>query len=253
MALAREVVAEDLEGVEVRVGPEHVELAARDDPLHLLLEPLALGPDLGEAGREDDGELRLRRHRVAQDRQRLADQDRHQVELLLDVGQRLGAGTAGDLGAVGVDEVHRGAALLGPRRDLLGQCGVGARVGVRGPHDRHPLRPEEGVQVDGAEGGGPAGDVHSVAWCRGSRCHVPPSCRAALPVGARAGRPVQPHSCGRIPLGSGPGAAAPGGPAGALTVYDADVSVDPAGIVIVPGEGRFRAELSGLLRRRYGV
>ena len=151
--LAREVLAEDLEGVEVRVGPEHVELTALDDPLHLLLEPLALGPDLGEAGGEDDGELRLRRHRVAQDRQGLADQDRHQVELLLDVGQRLGAGTARHLRTVGVDEVHRGTALLGPRRDLLGQRRIGPGVGVRGPHDGHPPRAEEGVQVDGAEGG----------------------------------------------------------------------------------------------------
>ena len=179
--LSREVLAEDLEGVEIGVRPEDVELTALDDPLHLLLEPLPLGSHLGEPGREDDGELRLRRHRVAQDRQRLADQDRHQVQLLLDVGQGLGAGTARHLRTVGVDEVHRGTPLLGPQRDLLGQRRVGPCVGVRGPHDGHPLRAEERVQVDGAEGGRAAGDVHPVACRRGPCCHVPPSCRAALP------------------------------------------------------------------------
>ena len=115
--LAREVLAEDLERVEVGVGPEDVELTAGDDPLHLrpgAARPSA--PTSAEAGREDDGELRLGGHRVAQDRQRLADEDGHQVQLLLDVGQRLGAGASRHLGAVGVDEVHRGTALLGPQR-----------------------------------------------------------------------------------------------------------------------------------------
>jgi len=81
----------------------------------------------------------------------------------------------------------------------------------------------------------------------------PSLCRAALPVGARAGSSRAASQLRPHPALFRRGAAGPGGPAGALTVYDADVSVDPAGVAIVPGERRFRAELSGLLRRRYGI
>ncbi len=100
MALPGQVVAEDLEGVEVGVGAEHVDVAAAgDDLLHLVLDLLALGAHLGEAGGEDDGELGLGRHGVTQDGQRVADQDGHQVERLGDVGQRLDAGPSGRLSA----------------------------------------------------------------------------------------------------------------------------------------------------------
>ncbi len=184
--LARELVAEDLERVEVGVGPEDVQVPAGDDPLHLVLQPLALGPHLGEPGGEDDGELRAGRHGVTQDRQRLSDEDGHQVQLLLDVRQRLGAGPPRHLGPVRVDEVDRGAALLGPGGDLLGQCRVRPCVGVGGSHDGHPPGAEERVQVDGAERGRPAGDVQSVAPRRCASSHVPPSCRAVVALRLRS-------------------------------------------------------------------
>ena len=58
-ALAREVVAERLERVEVGVRPEQVGVAdARRSRVEPLLQRLALGADLGEAGGEDHREAR---------------------------------------------------------------------------------------------------------------------------------------------------------------------------------------------------
>ena len=84
---AREVVAEHLERVQVRVRPEQVGVSGLDDPLHLRLDPLALRADLGESCREDDRELRSGRHGVSQDGKRVSDEDGDEVELLVDVGQ----------------------------------------------------------------------------------------------------------------------------------------------------------------------
>ena len=171
MALPGQVVPEDLEGVEVGVGPEDVEIAAGDDLLHLGLDLLALGAHFGEPGGEDDGELGLGGHGVTEDGERLADQDGHQVELLGDVGQGLGAGPAVDFAAVGVDVVDGGPPLLAPDGDLLGQRRVRAGVGVRRPDHGHPLGAEERIEVDLAQGDRPARDVE----------HQSPSAACAVP------------------------------------------------------------------------
>ena len=178
--LAGEVVAEDLERVQIGVGSEHMDVAAGDDSFHLVLQALTLDADLGEPRREHDGKFGLGGNGVAQDRQRLSDQDRHQVELLVNVGQRFGAGPSRHGGAVRVDEVDGRAAFFGPDGHLLGERGVEPSVRVGGPHHCDPLRAEERVEVDGAKGDRSARDVHSVPRRRGPCCHVPPSCRAVL-------------------------------------------------------------------------
>ena len=166
-----EVVAEHLERVEVRVRSEQVGVSGFDDPLHLRLDPLALRASLGEPCREDDGELRPGRNRVPEDGKRVSDEDGDEIELLVDVGQRLHRRAPRHDGAVRVHVVHGGAARFGPGGDLPGQGRVRAGAGVGRTDDRHSLRIEERIEVDVAQRGGTAGDVERRIRPR----HLPPS------------------------------------------------------------------------------
>ena len=182
-----------------------------------------LRPNLGKAGREHHREFGSGGDRVPQDGQRLADEDGHQVQRLLDVGQCLGAGPARHHGPVGVDEVHRGTAFLGPHGDLLGQRSVGSCIGVGRAHDGHSLGAEEGVEIDGAEGGRAAGDIQLASVVRGPRCHVPPSCRAGTPVQFHICRRGHPDRARRSPAPPGEG---PRGPSPYMTPVSVSIRLD---------------------------
>ncbi len=169
-------------------GPSRWSVSGLDDPLHLRLDPLALRANLGEPCREDDGELRPGRYRVAEDGKRVSDEDGDEIELLVDVGQRLHRRAPGHDGAVRVHVVHGGAAGFGPGGDLHGQSRVRPGVGVGRPDDRHPLRTEERVEVDVAQRGRTAGDVERRVRPR----HLPPSLAPSppRPVGPLLRRPA---------------------------------------------------------------
>ena len=78
--LAREVLVELLEGVEVGVGAEHPQVTAGDHLLELVLQLLTFSADLGKARREDHREPGARLDGVPDDGNRIADQDGHQVD-----------------------------------------------------------------------------------------------------------------------------------------------------------------------------
>jgi hypothetical protein len=154
-----QVGAELLEGVEVRVGTEQMQLAPGDELLHLPLELLALGADLGEAGGEHHRESGLLLDRLLERRQRVADEDHGEVDVGRHVEHRTVARDAVDLVAVGVDREHAGARGPGPCRDLLVHRGVGLPRGVGGADHRHGAGAEEHVEVERAGRHGPPGHV----------------------------------------------------------------------------------------------
>ncbi len=86
--LARQVVAERLERVEVGVGPEQAGVRAVDDVAQPRLLRLAVRAGLGEAGGEDDREPRL----LVEDRlERLdgvAGEDHGEVDVVVDIVDR---------------------------------------------------------------------------------------------------------------------------------------------------------------------
>ena len=235
--LAGQVLAEDLEGVEVGVGPEDVEVTAGDDLLHLVLEPFTLRSHLGESGREHDRELGPGGHRVAQDGQRFADEDGDEVQLLLYVGEGLGAGASRHDGAVRIDEVHRRTRSSAHTVIFWSARGVGLRALVsdapttatrlgrkkvsRSMERRAVRRP--------VMSGWPSFAVVPGAMSL-------PRAGPLRPCSLTFGRRDHPR---RAPPRSGP---ARRGPAGAFTVYDVGVSVDPGRRPIVPGGGRNSAE-----------
>jgi hypothetical protein len=159
--LAREVVAEGLEGVEVGVGPEHVDVAVGDERLHAGLQALAFGPDLGEAGGEHHRELRLLLDDLLEGGYGVADQDGGHVDVRGHVEDAAVALHAVDLVAVGVDEEHGRARLLGPAPDLGRHRRIGPAGVVRRADDGDRLRGEERVEVDRPRLHGAPGDVEA--------------------------------------------------------------------------------------------
>ena len=106
---------------------------------------------------------------------------------------------------------------------------LGRALESEAPDHGHPLRAEEGLQVDGAEGGRSARDVRPVARRRGPSCHVPPSCRAVLHR-----RPAA-----SVPSGSGAARRPAEGPRG-HSPYMTPVSVSiPSGARSSPVESDF--------------
>ena len=154
-----QVVAEGLEGVEIGVGPQEVDVAAGDELGHLGLEALTLPAHLGESGGEDDGELGLLLDGPLQGPHRVPGQDDGQVDVAGNIGQARKAGQAVDLGPVGVDGMEGGTGCLGPGPHLAGHGRVGPPRSVGGADDGHRPGTEEHVQVDGAKGDGSPGDV----------------------------------------------------------------------------------------------
>ena len=157
--LAGQVVAEELEGVEVGVGPEKVDVALGDDLLHVRLQELAFGAHLGEAGGEDDGELDLLLDGLLESGHGVAHEDGGQVDVDGHVEDRGIAREAADLGSVGVHQMDVGAGGLGPAADLDGHRRIGPPGAVGRPHHGHRARVEEGVEVDVAELHRSPGDV----------------------------------------------------------------------------------------------
>ena len=72
----------------------------------MLLQGLAFGADLVEAGREDDGIARLLLEHRLEHLDGLADEDHGQIEIAGHVGDRGVAGDPVDLGLGGVHRVH---------------------------------------------------------------------------------------------------------------------------------------------------
>jgi hypothetical protein len=155
----RQIVAERLERVQVRVRAEQVRAAAGDQVLEPLLQRLTLGSDLVEAGGEDDGVARLLLEHGLEHLDRLADEDDGEVEVAGHVEHRREAPHAVDLVAVRVDGVGAGTGVLGPGADLPPHGGVGTAGGVRRSDHRDGLGVEEHVEIELAQGGGATGDV----------------------------------------------------------------------------------------------
>ena len=195
----REVGAEDLECVEIGVGPEDVQLAA------LMIRSICswsrspLAPTSEKPAAKDDGELGLRGDRgpagSAAARRRGSPPGPAAPRCRSGSWRTASPATSVRLGLTKCTVAPRSSAhsVIFWVSVVFGSCIRSPR-----PPPRPPASAGEGAQVDGAEGGRAAGDVRPVARLRGACCHVPPSCRAALPLGARA-VPVQPCSCARPP------------------------------------------------------
>ena len=91
------------------------------------------------------------------------------------------------------------------------------------PDDGHSLGAEEGVEIDGAEGGRAAGDIQLASVVRGPRCHVPPSCRAGTPVQFHICRRGHPDRARRSPAPPGEG---PRGPSPYMTSVSVSIRLD---------------------------
>ena len=159
-----QVVAERLEGVEVRVRPEQVRGAAVDELLQAPLELGARRARLGEAGGEDDGEGGTLLEDGLVHADRVTDEDDRQVDVVVDVEDRVGARVAVDRVVLGMDRVEGGARRLAPRLDLAPHRRVGLAPGVRGTDDGDGLGVQEAVEVHVAQPDRPAGGVE------GERC-----------------------------------------------------------------------------------
>lgn len=142
-----EVVPERLERVEVGVRPEQ----PQPRPLHRGRQPClgggALFAGLGESGGEGDRELHLGLPEFLDHRERVADQQHRQIDLLGQVRDGRGAGAAEDGLPGGVDRVQACPDPLGPGDQLPGDAGTGPALGVGCPDDGDGLGPEEPVQV----------------------------------------------------------------------------------------------------------
>ena len=154
-------VVEHLEGVEVGVGADQMDLARLDELVELLLPGLALATDFGEPGGEDHREAGLLLDGLLEGRHGVAHEDDGDVDVVVDVEDRAGAGHAVDGVLVGVDGVHGGAEGLAPRPDLPVHRGVGALAAVRRADHRQGPWTEEHVERHRARLDRPAGDVET--------------------------------------------------------------------------------------------
>ena len=150
--LARKVVAEGLESVEVRVRSEQAGVVR----LHELGQPglgaLALGADLGEAGGKDHRELRLLLDDRLERFDRVAGEDHSQVVLAGYLVHRAEAGQSVDAVAVRVHRMEGGAELLGPGADLAGHRRRRLVGCVRSAEHRNRARSKERVEVESHSG-----------------------------------------------------------------------------------------------------
>ena len=236
--LAGEVLAEDLERVQVGVRPEHMDLAAGDDALHLVLELLPLDPDLGEPRREHDGELRRGPPR-----------------------RRAGSGS----GSPTRIATRSSCSSMSVSALAQGRPATTGRFGLT----KYTVAPRSSAQmvifwVSAVLGRALESDAPTTATRLGRKkvsrsmerravgrpvMSVPPLV-AVVPVAMSLPRAAPSCSCSllmlarrvarRGPSGAGAIRQARRGPVGELTVYDVGVSVDPDRPPIVPGGGRIR-------------
>ena len=162
MAGTFEVVAELLERVEVRVRAEDVSVGAGDRVDDALLGDGAVGADLGEAAGEDDREGDLLLDDRTERGDRVADEQRRDVDVVRDVGDRRVAREPEDRVAARVDRIHRRADAVGPGEQLPGDAGVGLALGVGRADDGDRAGTEEAVEVEVAQAHRPTAHVNGL-------------------------------------------------------------------------------------------
>jgi hypothetical protein len=147
---AREVVAEVLERVQVRVRPQQAGVGAPHEVVEAGFERLALAADLREPGGEDHRERRLPLHDLLERVDRLAREDDGEVDVARDVEHRAVAARADDGVVLGVHGIEGGTVAIGPPLELVRHRRVGLARRLGSADDRHRPRMEEAIEVDGS-------------------------------------------------------------------------------------------------------
>ena len=165
---ARQVVAEPLEGIQVGVGSEQ----SQPGPFHGRRQP-RLRHRTGVAGLrvpggEGDGELHLGLGQFPDHRQRIADEQHREVDLLGQVGDGGGAAQSEDVFPGRMHGIEPCADPLGPVDELPGDAGVGPSLAVGRADDGDGRRPEEPVEIRHGCVQRPSADVHGAVG-RGDR------------------------------------------------------------------------------------
>ena len=230
MAWPGQVVAEHLECIEIGVGAEHVDVAAGDDVLHLVLEARTLAPTSAKPAANTTANLALAAM----------------------ASRRMGRGSPTRIATRSSSSSISVSALAQGRPATTGRFGL----------TKYTVAPRSSAQtvifwVSAVLGRALESDAPTTATRFGRKkvsrsmarravgrpVMSVPSPFAVVPVAMslpRAAPTCNRRPAASVPSGSGAARRARAGPAGALTVYDAGVSVDLERGPIVPGGEGFR-------------